>query len=73
MKKDYVLRAVCATLALAFVVFAAQTMRAQAIESTPETEQSGVNLAPPVAQMFDEYGRVGHCDWTARLDHVSAR
>ncbi len=27
--------------------------------------------APPTAEKFDEYGRLGHCDMTARLDNLA--
>jgi hypothetical protein len=50
----------------ALVVCAAENARAQ-----EEAAAESVSPAPRPAEKFDEYGRLGHCDLTARLDNLA--
>ena len=70
MKRDY-WRAICTTLIVACVFIASGSARAQ--ETSPEPEPAASSPAHSVSEKFDEYGRVGHCDWTARLDNFAIK
>lgn len=60
----------CASLSLAVAFVACDGANARA-QATAQQETTADVAVAPVAAKFDEYGKIGHCDWSARLDNFA--